>query len=282
MNMVTWSYDLANQKVFVSQGIQRLTGYSAHDFRNRADLWQRLVHPYDNLRLREALKELARGNKLVFEHRLLLPDGTVKWVRHYTSAIRGKTGKVFGYEGLIIDVSEQKKEHERMQQMAFHDPLTGLANRNLFENYFKHCLASSRYFPQKMAVIFIDLDGFKAVNDTFGHDAGDLLLMEVARRFKTQLRGSDLLARMGGDEFVALLTRVNRESLAPVADRIIEAFNEEFIIKGQRINIGASVGISIYPDDGSDLETLINNADRAMYMAKRKGKSNYRFFDEIV
>lgn len=281
MNMVTWSYEPVSKRVFVSRGIQRVAGCGPYDLQTRPGLWQRLVHPYDNLRMREAWRELAQGKRLVFEHRLLLPDGTVKWVRHYAMAV-GENNKKFRFEGLIIDISEQKEQQERMQQMAFHDSLTGLANRNLFENYFKHCLASSQYFPQRMAIMFIDLDGFKSVNDRYGHDTGDLLLMEAARRFKTQLRGSDLLARMGGDEFVALLTRVSRESLVLVADRIIEAFSSDFTINGQHISTGVSVGISIYPDDGGDLETLVKNADQAMYMAKREGKNTYRFFDQTI
>jgi diguanylate cyclase (GGDEF)-like protein len=136
--------------------------------------------------------------------------------------------------------------------------------------------------PQKMAIIFIDLDAFKKVNDTLGHDKGDLLLKEVTVRLKTIFRGTDLLSRLGGDEFVALLTRITKESLIIVSERIKAAFSEPFVIGGHKLVIGASVGISICPDDGEELETLIRNADHAMYNAKAKGKNTYQFYNKSL
>lgn len=164
--------------------------------------------------------------------------------------------------------------------MALYDALTGLPNRSMFEKYFDYFVARNKHLPQKMAVVFIDLDAFKEVNDTLGHDKGDLLLKEVTVRLKTIFRGTDLLSRLGGDEFIALLTRITKESLIVVSERIMAAFSEPFVIDGHELVIGASMGISVSPDDGEDLETLIRNADQAMYGAKAKGKNTYQFYNK--
>ncbi len=161
--------------------------------------------------------------------------------------------------------------------MAFYDQLTGLPNRIMFENYFALTLAGQIHQEQKLALIFIDLDHFKQVNDELGHDVGDLLLKEVGMRIKGVMRENDLLARLGGDEFIALLSSVSHEIITLVAERIIDAFSRNFVVKGHELRVGASIGISMYPKDGRDLETLIKSADKAMYTAKKKGKNQYYF-----
>lgn len=277
-NIATWYWEPNSGKIFVSSGIKHITECKADIFIKDPLAWQRLVHPYDMLRVREALNELPAGKKIMLEHRILLADGRVRWIHNLAVPVMNPSGGIKRLEGLIIDINDQKKTEENMKQMAFYDALTGLPNRSMFKSYFAHCQAGSRYFSQKLAILFIDLDSFKAVNDELGHNIGDLLLKAVSARLKTLLRGSDLLSRIGGDEFVAVLTRVSEESLLGVAPRIIDAFSEPFNIDGHRLVIGASIGISIYPDDGEDLETLMHNADQAMYVAKRQGKNNFCFY----
>ncbi|MEN6349115.1 MAG: sensor domain-containing diguanylate cyclase [Syntrophomonas sp.] len=280
-NITMWSWEPGSKNFFVSSGIKHLTGGKAIDLKKNPLFWQKFVHPYDALRVREAVNELLAGKKTMLEHRILLADGRVRWINNLAVPVKDNAGKIKRLEGLIIDINDQKVTEESMKQMAFYDALTGLPNRTMFANYFSHCQASSLHFSQKLAILFIDLDSFKAVNDTLGHDTGDLLLIAVATRLKALLRGSDLLSRIGGDEFVALLTRVSEESIQGIAPRIIEAFSEPFPAGQHRLVMGASIGISIYPDDGKDLETLMHNADQAMYQAKRQGKNNFCFYRSI-
>lgn len=278
VNIATWSFDPYKGEYFFSNSIEKICYCPAQVLMAKPELWAKMVHPYDGLLVREANKDLLAGRKNMLEYRIMMADGKVKWIQRLGIPIKGRSGKLTRIAGLIIDISEQKQMEENMKQMAFYDALTGLANRSMFEYYFKHCQASSRHFNKNLAIIFIDLDSFKKVNDELGHNAGDMLLKQVATRLKYLLRGNDLLSRIGGDEFVVLLTRVTRESLIAVAQRIIGTFAEPFEVEGRHLTIGASLGISIYPDDGEDLETLMHNADQAMYRAKKQGKNNYRFY----
>lgn len=276
--ILTWSYEIRTRKLFMSQGVEKLTGLPAEFFMRQPEQIQKLIHPYDSPRLFEAQKDLLAGKNRAIEHRLLLTDGSTRWVQNLALPFKDQTGQVTRIDGLIIDTSEQKIREEKIKHMAYYDQLTGLPNRVMFENYFALTLAGENHRGQNLALIFIDLDHFKQVNDKLGHDIGDLLLKEVGIRIKTVMRESDLLARLGGDEFVALLTSVSHETIKLVAERIIETFRRSFIIEGHELRIGASIGISLYPENGKDLETLIKSADEAMYTAKRKGKNQYYFY----
>ena len=180
-------------------------------------------------------------------------------------------------------VTQLKDTRDELQKMVHFDVVTGLPNRTLFFDRFKNALAQAKRHDQKLAILFLDLDGFKSVNDTFGHVAGDTVLKEVATRLPKAIREVDAVARFGGDEFVLLLNNVkNEKNTALVADKIMAALSEPFIIDGETCKIGASIGISIFPDDDVDMDSLISQADTAMYTAKNGGKNNYRFFEESM
>lgn len=176
---------------------------------------------------------------------------------------------------------------EQLQQLAHFDYLTGLPNRNLFNQVLAHALEKAKRRESRLGLLFIDLDGFKQVNDRFGHDAGDHLLATFAERLGASLRRSDIVARpgsaevaarLGGDEFVVLIEDVNDPSeLEIVARRILEAAAMSFDLAGAEGRVGASIGISVFPDDGNDLDALVKSADAAMYAAKRAGKNTFRF-----
>lgn len=276
-DIITWSYEIDTGQLFLSRGAEKLTGLPVDSLMQQPEKIQKLIHPYDAPRLLEAYKALRAGKKRIVEHRLLLTNGSTRWLQNLAIPFKNQTGKVIRVDGLIIDISEQKSKEEKIKHMAFYDQLTGLPNRTMFENYFAITLAGERQRGKKVALIFIDLDDFKHVNDKLGHDVGDILLKEVGTRLKTIMRESDLLARLGGDEFIALLTSVSRETITLVAERIMESFAHGFSIEGHELYVGASIGISLYPEDGKDLETLIKSADEAMYTAKRKGKNQYYF-----
>jgi len=179
----------------------------------------------------------------------------------------------------VRDITERKVAEERVQFLAYYDALTGLPNRTLLEDRISRALASARRRKEGVAALFLDLDRFKIINDTLGHSSGDTLLQEVAARLKVWAREQDTVARVGGDEFVVLLTSVAQASDASVAaQRILEAVTVEFSLKGNPINVTCSVGISMFPENGGDSETLIKNADAAMYCAKQRGPNNIQFF----
>ncbi|MBS1143205.1 MAG: putative kDa protein in hypE 3region [Proteobacteria bacterium] len=198
------------------------------------------------------------------------------------NTVHGADGNVQNYVALFSDISAIKSSQSRIEFMATHDELTQLPNRNLLTDRLKHGIAMAARHQQKLALLFIDLDNFKHINDSLGHDIGDLLLEEAARRLQSCVRDADTLARLGGDEFVALLVDVDVEKIHDIAGRIVDFMSASFAIQDRSLFVSASIGIAIYPEDGSDSTTLLKNADTAMYRAKERGKNHYQFFaDEM-
>ncbi len=193
----------------------------------------------------------------------------------------GLTGiGLFGYRGLHR-VEERRSYEEQIWAQANYDKLTGLANRNLFMDRMEQALAHAQREGTKLVLLFIDLDRFKNVNDTRGHNFGDALLAEAGQRIKLRMREADTVARLGGDEFTVVLNDLNKvESAALVATKLINAFNDPFDIDGHQVHVSASVGLTVYPDDGADLVTLMKNADSAMYQAKEEGRGRFSFFTQ--
>lgn len=184
--------------------------------------------------------------------------------------------------GIVRDITERKLAEQKIAHLAHYDYLTDLPNRALFLDHLAHSLPLAKRHHCKVAVMFLDLDGFKQVNDTLGHDAGDLLLQAVSRVLKEIIRASDTVARVGGDEFTFILNEVGSdENAALIARKIIAALSEPFDLKGKTCQIGASIGITLYPDDAQNTESLIKQADEAMYLAKTSGKNTYKFYRDI-
>jgi diguanylate cyclase (GGDEF)-like protein/PAS domain S-box-containing protein len=187
------------------------------------------------------------------------------------------------FVGIVRDITERKLAEERIAHLAHYDYLTDLPNRALFLDSLNHCLAMSKRNSYKTAVLFLDLDGFKKVNDTLGHDAGDMLLRGVAKRLKETIRASDTVARVGGDEFIFVLNEIGSDENAELmAKKIIAVLSEPFELKGQRCHVGGSIGIAIYPDASTDADSLIKQADNAMYLAKQSGKNTFKFYRDVV
>jgi diguanylate cyclase (GGDEF)-like protein/PAS domain S-box-containing protein len=195
------------------------------------------------------------------------------------NAIKDDDGKVTHYVGIFKDVTQQKAVEEKLQRMAYYDPLTELPNRALFRDRLEHEIELAERSRTRVALLFLDLDQFKYVNDTLGHDAGDQLLVEAAKRIRACVRQSDTIARLGGDEFTLILANVGDTArVGDVADKVIHALQMPFRLGNSEVFIGASIGISVYPDDGTDFVTLTKNADAAMYQAKHAGRRRHRFF----
>ena len=185
--------------------------------------------------------------------------------------------------GIVRDITERKFAEAKIAHLAHYDYLTGLPNRALFLDNLEHSILLAKRNSYKVAVLFLDLDGFKKVNDTLGHDAGDWLLMEVSLRLKDNIRASDTAARVGGDEFIIILNEIGAEENASLmANKIINSLSSPFELKGQQSHIGGSIGISIYPDDSIEPKMLIKHADDAMYLAKQSGKNTSRFYRDVL
>ena len=194
--------------------------------------------------------------------------------------IPGPDGKPFRYVSVFNDITEIRQKDEHIRHLAFHDALTGLPNRMLLQDRLNHAIEIARRDGSQVAVMFIDLDRFKVVNDSLGHDVGDMLLIQVTQRLGLCLRKSDTIARQGGDEFVVLLSDFEAiGEVAEVAEKIIAALVAPVKVREHEIHIGASIGIALYPQDGDDVTSLMRDADTAMYRAKNAGRNTFRFFD---
>lgn len=197
------------------------------------------------------------------------------------NSIKNDLGLVTLYSGIYRDLSERMKYEEQIKYQAYHDGLTGLPNRRLFYEKLHECILMAKRYQHIVAIMFVDLDGFKSVNDNFGHDIGDLLLKEVGKRLQECVRETDIVARMGGDEFMLILPRIVLNGDAKkVVELIRKVLNETFELNGHTITISSSIGISVFPDDGDNEEILIKKADDAMYKAKQAGKNTYKIHGE--
>jgi diguanylate cyclase (GGDEF)-like protein/PAS domain S-box-containing protein len=196
------------------------------------------------------------------------------------SSVRDTSGKILNYIGINEDITEQKLSSERIYHLAHYDILTGLPNRRLFNDRFSHALQQAERHKKLLAILLLDLDNFKKVNDTLGHQAGDMLLQMVSERIINCLRKLDTVARLGGDEFVILLEDINEAiDVKRISQKIIDAVSEPIMLEGSRTHIGVSIGACVFPEDGLDIMTLFKNADTAMYRAKGAGKNRCQFFD---
>ncbi|MCW8890348.1 MAG: EAL domain-containing protein [Sedimenticola sp.] len=208
-------------------------------------------------------------------------DGEAHPVWQNISAIRDEMGDIVQYISVFSDITDKKRSEQRIEHLAHYDVLTDLPNRVLFNERCEHALTRARRDGHQLVVMFLDLDRFKHINDSLGHPIGDRLLQQVAKRLDALIREEDTVARLGGDEFVVVLEDViDTHVVAPVAEKILAAFNEPFELKGNQLHVSSSIGIAIYPEDGHDVTTLVRNADAAMYRAKESGRNNYQFYTQ--
>jgi diguanylate cyclase (GGDEF)-like protein/PAS domain S-box-containing protein len=263
----------------VNPALARLAGYdSPEDFLNR-------VHGageiYVDLKRRDELRELVLAQKVVrdFEVEFKTKDGGTRTTSINVGAVAHSAGTSICLEGTVQDISERKAAEARVQFLAYHDDLTGLPNRVLFEDRLAKALANARRREERVAVLWLDLDNFKTINDSLGHTVGDLLLKQVGERLHQHTRAQDTVAKVGGDEFIFALINPGPSSRAAVAvERIRRTVSGEYEVQGHLLNLTCSIGISLFPDHGADGETLLKNADLAMYCAKENGRNNVRFF----
>ncbi|QDZ29371.1 bifunctional diguanylate cyclase/phosphodiesterase [Noviherbaspirillum sp. UKPF54] len=256
----------------------RLIGYSRDDLLSGRLRWDRLTAPEYLAVDREAMRQaLRQGISDMFEKEYLRANGE----RVPVLVAFASTGGVSDLVGFVLDISERKQAEERIRQAALHDPLTGLPNRGLLVDCAKRFFARAKRANCHSAVLFVDLDRFKPINDNYGHEAGDEVLREVARRITRCTRADDMAFRLGGDEFLLLLPEIDNDANAgEVARHMAACVNRPYHVNGLELSISASVGISIYPRDGEELDILVNNADAAMYQAKQAGRNGIQFYSQ--
>jgi diguanylate cyclase (GGDEF)-like protein len=208
-------------------------------------------------------------------------DRSKKWVLVNMRAVRDVQGDIVRLEGTVEDITDRKLAEERVEFLAYYDALTELPNRTLLRDRLAQALAGASRKKNKVALLFLDLDRFKVINDSLGHSFGDQLLQKVAERLKTQAREQDTVARIGGDEFLVVLTSINEPAEAAIAaERIQNVLTTQFAIQDHSFSVSCSIGISIFPEHGADGESLIKNADAALYCAKESGRNTFRFFTD--
>ncbi len=262
---------------YMSDYMEKLLGYPASDFiGNRVRRYGSIIHPDDHgFVIQEIDNAMVTGSAYSLEYRLIHADGRPRWIAERGRVVLDGDGRPLWLDGVLLDIGRQKqaeeswdRAEEELRQQALYDSLTGLPNRTLFDDRALQAIADARREKTELAVLMMDLDRFKEVNDTFGHAAGDRVLTELARRLKTAVREGDSIARLGGDEFAVLLRKAALQPLLAVVDRIRYVVEQPLELDGPPVSVGVSVGIARFPHDGEDVATLLRHADVAMYSAK--------------
>jgi diguanylate cyclase (GGDEF)-like protein/PAS domain S-box-containing protein len=253
---------------------------SAHDIIGKDDFQLAWKARAEHYQADDLLVMASNMPKLAFEEQQTTPDGRNIWLRTSKVPLQNEANETIGLLGIYEDITEQKHTEERIHYLANYDLLTGLPNRTQLNDHLNYALSLAKCGNGHLALMFLDLDHFKDINDSLGHSIGDALLVELAKRLQQVLRTEDTVTRMGGDEFILLLPGVNAIGAAHVAQKLLDAIAESYLIELYELALTASIGIALYPEDGVDLETLCKSADAAMYRAKQEGRQCYRFFTQ--
>jgi diguanylate cyclase (GGDEF)-like protein/PAS domain S-box-containing protein len=291
---------------FVSNSLQKLFGHDERSFLEDPKAWLSHVHPDDRDRVLREAENLPSVGEMSTEYRFECRDGSFRWICDRVKLLRDGMGRPTELVGCLIDITQQREAEDRIRALAYYDGLTGLPNRTLMRELLDRELAAAVRYERRLAILFLDLDQFKRINDNLGHDKGDRLLAEVAKRLLGCIRRSDgifqegsceakgpfeTVSRLGGDEFVIILSEItSAEDAAQVARRIALALAEPIALSddapiapsAEPVSVTASIGISIFPHDATDVETLLKHADTAMYHAKEQGRNCYQFFGKSM
>lgn len=274
-----WSRNTKTGRTIISEGYAKIYDVSREYFEENSYFWFDSIHPDDKQQIVDAIQKQNKGERTKLVYRIHHPDGGVRWLEDRGSPILNKKGQVTRVDGVVFDITSAKMIEEKMHHMAYEDVLTGLPNRNLFYNYVNDAIKKASRKNSTIAIMFIDFDNFKQINDTLGHSGGDLFLKQIADRLQNVICKGETVSRQSGDEFLILVENTSVNAVEAIAKQIIHGLNQPYIINGIEIHSTPSVGISILSDE-DNAETLIDKADFAMYLAKERGKNNYQFYDD--
>jgi diguanylate cyclase (GGDEF)-like protein/PAS domain S-box-containing protein len=276
-------WDLATDQVWRNDSYQRLFGYRSDELQPKMESWFEHVHADDRLRVQQRLLGVINSSQHLWndEFRLTRHDQTIAHVHARGFVHRDNAGAALKMLGVLQDITARKESEERTRFLADHDELTGLPNRSLFKQSLAQAVQRAGRSGKFLSVLFLDLDRFKNINDSLGHETGDQVLRAVAQRLSGCVRQVDVVSRFGGDEFAVLIEGLTAEDQAgAVARKIVDALAKPLILAGRQYRPGASIGISTYPSDGRDVLSLQKNADIAMYRAKEEGRGTFKFYSE--
>jgi diguanylate cyclase (GGDEF)-like protein/PAS domain S-box-containing protein len=277
-----WDWDFVTNEVYLSERCTELVGLDRQRVSGLDGFLAQTVPAGERRKVLAALRSHLQGKTphFAYEHRIHTPGG-LKWIVTRGKALMDEAGRPVRMAGSITDISERKAKDDLVRHMAFHDALTGIANRASLNRELK-ALAAGTKGDRQGAILFIDLDNFKGINDTFGHSYGDKLLVVVSQRLRDIDDDRHFVARVGGDEFIVLLEGAGRSQAAEYADRLLAVFANPLTVNGKSVYVTVSIGLTLFPDDGTTAEELFKNADMAMYKAKDLGKNRYVFFDRTM
>jgi diguanylate cyclase (GGDEF)-like protein/PAS domain S-box-containing protein len=276
-----WEWTPETSETYFSLEWKQQLGIVGQEWPATYDAWQSRLHPEDRDRTVQVLNAYLQRpqGEYEVEYRMRHEDGHYHWYQSRGIAIESPPGRMTKVIGIRLDVTERKETEQRIREAGQHDPLTGLPNRALLSEYAERFLANAQRGQSELAVLFIDLDRFKEINDTYGHDAGDAVLRSVAGRLQASVRKGDVVGRLGGDEFLVILPEVNNElSATSVAEHVLAELNAPYPIADRQFTLSPSIGVALFPHDGDSPDILIRHADQAMYWAKEAGGSRIRFF----
>ncbi|MBP3127582.1 sensor domain-containing diguanylate cyclase [Thalassospira sp. ER-Se-21-Dark] len=273
----TWDWRVDTDELYWSDAIYGMFGYKPGEVTPTYSLFCDAVHPEDRERVRQGeLRCIETGENHDEEYRVVWPDGTIRWLRETGNVTKDENGETVKMMGVVRDITEERAEADQIRELAFHDSLTRLPNRIIFEDRLSKAIDRAKRNKKRVAVVFIDLDGFKQINDGLGHAAGDRVLVNTGQCLVNAVRASDTVARIGGDEFTVILEDLEDDAeVRGIAEKILGAVSTPMELGDGTYRVGASLGIAIYPEHARTLDTLIHIADLAMYTAKAEGTNLY-------
>ena len=283
----TWDWNITTGEVWRNDYWAEMLGFSRREIDDAtADGWLTLIHPEDRQRAWQSIEDNLAGRTAVHEveYRMLTRDGKYRWILDRARIVsRDADGRPLRMSGTHEDITSQKQSREQIEHLAYHDTLTGLPNRLMGQDRLTQEIHHASRNQTQLALLYLDLDNFKYVNDTHGHSIGDLLLKAVAERLDRQRRGEDSLCRVSGDEFFMLLPGLHAnhamEEVSLVCERLLASLAAPFDLEGLELFVTCAMGVALYPTDGPDAETLMRTADTALHEAKKQGPGTYRFFE---